>query len=113
MHNTSHRALFANARINDRVGSWFCGNPVGASLARYRPYHLQHYRNTQQADDPDLSLSTPFPISRASFRRKVIRDLLGNMSVPAGLIDADAALARCSRRLHRRTSRLQWPGARR
>lgn len=77
MHDAAHRALFANARVNDLVGSWLCGHPVGASLARYRPYHLQHHRHTQQADDPDLSLSAPFPISRASFRRKVVRDLLG------------------------------------
>ena len=77
MHDAAHRALFAGARVNDWVGRWLCGNPVGASLAQYRPYHLQHHRHTQQADDPDLSLSAPFPISRASFRRKVIRDLVG------------------------------------
>lgn len=77
MHDASHRALFPGARVNDWVGSWFCGHPVGASLVRYRPYHLQHHRHTQQADDPDLGLSAPFPISRASFRRKVVRDLLG------------------------------------
>lgn len=77
MHDASHRALFANARVNDWAGSRLCGNPVGASLKRYRPYHLQHHRHTQRADDPDWGLSAPFPISRASFRRKAARDLLG------------------------------------
>ena len=33
--------------------------------------------STQQADDPDLALSAPFPISKKSLRRKFIRDLTG------------------------------------
>ncbi|MEI9885161.1 MAG: fatty acid desaturase [Rhizomicrobium sp.] len=36
-----------------------------------------HHRRTQQADDPDLSLSAKFPITRDSFKRKMIRDLTG------------------------------------
>ena len=51
--------------------------PVFTSLALYRPYHLQHHRFTQQPQDPDLGLSAPFPISRASLRRKIVRDLTG------------------------------------
>ena len=43
----------------------------------YRHSHLVHHRRTQQADDPDLSLSAKFPITRDSFRRKMIRDLTG------------------------------------
>jgi len=77
MHEASHRLLFAQATLNDRVGAWLCGAPVGASLRLYRPYHLSHHRHTQQEQDPDLSLSAPFPITRSSFRRKVMRDLLG------------------------------------
>src|SRR5690606_30163338 len=42
-----------------------------------RPYHLKHHRFTQQADDPDLVLSAPFPITKQSLRRKIQRDLLG------------------------------------
>ena len=36
-----------------------------------------HHRLTQQLDDPDLGLSAPFPITRASLRRKMVRDLTG------------------------------------
>jgi fatty acid desaturase len=43
----------------------------------YRPYHLSHHRHTQQAQDPDLILSAPFPITRQSFWRKMRRDMLG------------------------------------
>jgi fatty acid desaturase len=46
-------------------------------LRAYRAYHLQHHKFAQQAEDPDLVLSAPFPISRDSLRRKVVRDLTG------------------------------------
>jgi fatty acid desaturase len=77
MHDAAHRALFENARLNDLVGAHFCGFPIGASLSLYRPYHLSHHRHTQQPEDPDLILSAPFPITQASFKRKMWRDILG------------------------------------
>jgi fatty acid desaturase len=54
-----------------------CAWPVGTDLTLYRPYHLKHHRFTQLADDPDLVLSAPFPITRASLKRKIWRDLTG------------------------------------
>jgi len=77
MHDAAHRALFKNTQLNDTLGAFLCGWPVGASLALYRPYHLSHHRHTQQKDDPDLILSAPFPITRQSFWRKMRRDILG------------------------------------
>ncbi len=77
MHDAAHRALFKNTRLNDTLGAFLCGWPVGASLTLYRPYHLSHHRHTQQAEDPDLVLSAPFPITPSSFWRKMRRDLLG------------------------------------
>jgi fatty acid desaturase len=77
MHEAAHGGLHANKAINEWVGQWLCAVPVGADLASYRSYHLQHHKFTQQPEDPDLSLSAPFPISGQSFRRKAIRDLTG------------------------------------
>ena len=77
MHDAAHGLLFENRRLNDWVGSWLLAYPVAASLTLYRPYHLTHHRHTQQAEDPDLGLSKPFPISRRSLWRKVVRDLTG------------------------------------
>ena len=77
MHDAAHRALFKNTRLNDTLGAFLCGWPVGASLTLYRPYHLSHHRHTQQKEDPDLILSSPFPITRQSFWRKMRRDILG------------------------------------
>jgi fatty acid desaturase len=72
-HDAAHGALHPNLRVNDWVGEWLCSGGV----ARYRAYHLQHHKFAQQAEDPDLVLSAPFPITRDSFRRKVARDLTG------------------------------------
>jgi fatty acid desaturase len=73
MHDAAHAALHANRGVNDWVGKWLCG----FDLQRYRPYHLTHHRFVQQAEDPDLVLSAPFPITPTSLRRKMLRDLSG------------------------------------
>lgn len=77
MHEAAHGGLSQNRRLNDFLGHWLCAVPVGASLTAYRPYHLAHHKYAQQAEDPDLVLSAPFPVTRASLRRKIIRDLTG------------------------------------
>lgn len=77
MHEAAHGGLARNLAINDFFGHWLSGAPIGGSLKSYRPYHLQHHKYAQQAEDPDLSLSAPFPITQASLQRKIIRDLTG------------------------------------
>jgi fatty acid desaturase len=77
MHEAAHGALHPNPKLNDGLGHWLCAVPVGASLKAYRPYHLSHHRFAQQPEDPDLILSAPFPVSPASLRRKILRDLTG------------------------------------
>lgn len=77
MHEAAHAGLHPNLKVNDWVGHWLCAAPVGASLSAYRPYHLSHHKYAQQPEDPDLVLSAPFPVTRASLRRKIVRDLTG------------------------------------
>lgn len=77
MHDAAHGALHSNMKVNNWVGEWLCAAPVGARLASYRDYHLKHHRFTEQPEDPDLALSAPFPITRASLWRKIVRDLTG------------------------------------
>jgi fatty acid desaturase len=81
MHEAAHGGLHSNKAINEFVGQWLCAVPVGADLASYRSYHLQHHRFTQQPEDPDLSLSAPFPITKQSYWRKAVRDLTGQTFV--------------------------------
>ena len=73
MHDAAHGLLHPQRRINDTVGRWLCGYELGA----YRPYHLTHHRFVQQSEDPDLVLSAPFPVTRASLHRKILRDVSG------------------------------------
>ena len=77
MHEAAHGAIHPNQRLNDWLGRWLCAAPIGASLQAYRSYHLAHHKYAQQPEDPDLPLSAPFPVTRASLRRKIIRDLTG------------------------------------
>ncbi|WP_336605125.1 fatty acid desaturase family protein [Phenylobacterium aquaticum] len=73
MHDAAHGALHKSLKVNDWAGEWL----TGGGLARYRTYHLGHHRFAQQAEDPDLVLSAPFPITPLSLRRKIVRDLTG------------------------------------
>ena len=77
MHDTAHGILFKNRKINDFVGHYILGAPYGADMQTYRKYHLKHHRFTQSEDDPDLPLSSKYPLSRASMMRKLLRDITG------------------------------------
>lgn len=77
MHEASHRTMFRNRTLNDWAGNWLAAYPVWADLAPYRPYHLKHHAKNWTKDDPDIDLVAPFPITRASLRRKIWRDLSG------------------------------------
>ncbi len=77
MHDAAHGVLMKTHALNEWVGQWLCAFPVFANMVSYRHYHLVHHRRTQQPDDPDIGLSAKFPITRTSFRRKVVRDLTG------------------------------------
>jgi len=94
MHEAAHRSLFASRRVNDFVGQWLCAYPVWSDLRAYRPYHLQHHPHTGTERDPDLGLIRPFPITKASLRRKLWRDLSGR----TGVKFARGAFARTFRR---------------
>ncbi len=92
-HDGAHHLLFRNRALNDWVCEWLFNRPLmGASIVPYRNYHLTHHRYTQQPNDPDLKLSAPFPITRASFRRKVVRDLTGQTALKQQAAAIRAAL---------------------
>ena len=77
MHDGAHGCLSRNGARNMALSQWLCAFPVFADTISYRRYHLAHHAHTQQDNDPDLVLSAPFPITRASYRRKFWRDLTG------------------------------------
>jgi fatty acid desaturase len=77
MHDASHRAMFSDRKLNDRLGSWLGAYPIWQDIEQYRPYHLRHHAKNWTEEDPDVGLARPFPVTRASMWRKVWRDLSG------------------------------------
>jgi fatty acid desaturase len=94
MHDGAHGVLMRRRGLNEFVSQWFCAFPVFTDTIPYRHYHLVHHRKTQQKDDPDFSLSAPFPISRSSFRRKMIRDITGQTGFKQRRAQLRAALGK-------------------
>ena len=92
MHDGAHGLLAPNPKWNERLSQWLCAFPVFSDTRLYRPYHMKHHRFTQTEQDPDLGLSAPFPITRASFRRKMLRDLTGRTAFQQRRSQWDAAL---------------------
>lgn len=77
MHEGAHGLIANNINFNNFISQTFCAYPMAVDTYDYRHYHLKHHRFTQTEDDPDLVLSKPFPITKKSFIRKIIRDLSG------------------------------------
>ena len=81
MHEAAHRLLFSNRRLNDLVGRWIVGYPIFTSTDAYRRVHMAHHRHEFGPDEPDIPLYSGYPISRASFRRKLVRDATGQTAI--------------------------------
>ncbi|MBX3125837.1 MAG: fatty acid desaturase family protein [Polyangiaceae bacterium] len=77
MHEAAHCLVLRSKRANELVGNWLAAYPTMVKTEVYRAYHLVHHRETWTDADPDLELAKPFPITRSSFWRKVLRDLTG------------------------------------
>ena len=77
MHECGHRTLFRTAKLNDVIGQWLCALPVMNDQPSYARGHLEHHRKAGTVDDPDLPNYQAYPVSRDSFRRKMMRDLTG------------------------------------
>jgi len=67
----------------------------------YRRYHLRHHARTWTEEDPDLELANPFPITRASLKRKIWRDLSGQTGWKRFLAILDRDLGRSRGRVRR------------
>lgn len=77
MHDCAHHAHFKTIRANMFFGHWVFGGPINAPCQAYRDYHLEHHKYTGTIKDPDRGLVDKFPVSRASLKRKIIRDITG------------------------------------
>jgi fatty acid desaturase len=76
-HEAAHKLLFTDKRVNDRVGRWVLAYPAFVPLDAYRRSHFAHHKEEFGPNEPDLDLYVGYPISRASMRRKLVRDAVG------------------------------------
>jgi len=76
-HEAAHRLLFSKKRLNDDVGAWAIGYPSFVPLEAYRRGHFAHHKDEFGPNEPDLNLYNHYPITRASFFRKLRRDAIG------------------------------------
>lgn len=77
-HEAAHRLLFSDKRCNDWIGEKLIGWLVfGDGGNGYRLAHTQHHRDEFGEKEPDFLLYAQYPVSRASFRRKLARDAVG------------------------------------
>jgi fatty acid desaturase len=77
-HEAAHRLLFSKRWANDLVGKWLLAYPAFVPFDAYRRSHFSHHRDELGPDEPDMNLYRGYPITRASWHRKLRRDALGN-----------------------------------
>lgn len=80
MHECGHGSLFSSRKLNRFVGEWLGAAPTVYRLDDYMQKHLKHHRETGTLDDPDLHRYRNYPTDKASFRRRLIRDVTGQTS---------------------------------
>ena len=76
-HEAAHKLLFTNKRWNDWVGAWIVAYPAFVPLEAYRRGHFAHHKDEFGPNEPDMNLYNGYPITAASFRRKLWRDARG------------------------------------
>ncbi len=76
-HEAAHKLLFTNKRVNDFVGRWILAYPSFVPLDQYRRGHFAHHKDEFGPNEPDMNLYSGYPITEASFRRKLWRDARG------------------------------------
>ncbi len=77
-HEAAHKLLFTNKRWNDAVGRWLVAYPSFVPLDGYRRSHFAHHKDEFGPNEPDMNLYNGYPITEASFRRKLVRDARGS-----------------------------------
>ena len=77
MHESAHKLLFSNKRINDWVGTWLIAYPAWTPIGFYRRSHFAHHREEFGPDEPDMAFYGGYPCTRRKLRQRLTRDALG------------------------------------
>jgi fatty acid desaturase len=76
-HEAAHRLLFRNRAANDLVGRWLLDYPAFVPFDVYRRAHFAHHKDEFGPAEPDHALYAGYPVTKASWRRKLVRDAVG------------------------------------
>jgi len=79
VHETGHKTFFTSSWTNEFVGTWLSGYWVFSDKDAYMKGHLVHHREAGTSDDPDLKNYRDYPVPESRFRRKIMRDLTGQL----------------------------------
>ena len=106
MHDGAHGMLCRRRKLNNFLSQWCCAFPALADTNVYRRYHLQHHARTLRDDDPDIVLTGHYPVTRASLRRKLWRDISGQTGFNQRRAQFSAALGPADKPLIERVRRM-------
>jgi fatty acid desaturase len=76
-HEGTHRLLFTSQKVNDFVGGWLIAPFAFSSQEGYRRSHMAHHRDPLGPNEPDKSLYSNYPMTRARLRARLRRDATG------------------------------------
>lgn len=77
MHEAGHKTLFRTPALNGAPAQWLAAFPILGDCDAYGASHREHHRLAGTETDPDLPNYRSYPVSAASFRRKILRDITG------------------------------------
>jgi len=79
VHEGAHKLIVKNKKLNDLIGNWVCGGPIGISMTQYRMDHGKHhnYPNTDLDAPSDLEKYTVTNIASPSLWILFIKDITG------------------------------------
>ena len=80
-HECGHHTLFKRESMNRFAGQWLAANVSLQDMYKYAAGHSYHHKMAGTHDDPDLPNYQAYPVSRDSFKRKVVRDLSGQTGI--------------------------------
>ena len=76
-HEAGHGTLFASPAANKWVSKWLTSPMDFSNGQAYMREHLEHHRSVGLENDPDLANYADYPVDKARFRRKLMRDITG------------------------------------
>ncbi|MHB1518442.1 MAG: fatty acid desaturase [Acidimicrobiales bacterium] len=77
MHESAHKLLFSDKRVNDWVGTWLIAYPAWTPISIYRRGHFAHHKQEFGPREPDLAFYGGYRCDRRTLRRRLLRDAVG------------------------------------